>query len=224
MRRINIAVLASGSGSNLQALLDHSGIAAAPFSVALVASDRGDAGALTRANHASVPTLHLDSGAGDAATLLAALGTHRIELIVLAGYLKLVPRAVVDAFKGRMLNIHPALLPLFGGPGMYGRKVHAAVLASGARVSGATMHLVDEAYDRGTIIAQWPVPVKTADTAESLASRVLLAEHKLIVAVARSAATRIARGLPIVPLDLAADQFGPSALPAPECDDALVSA
>lgn len=217
-------MLASGGGSNLQALLDDLGADDAPGTVALVVSNRAGAGALRRAHAAGVPTLTIGADGRDAATLLAGLGTHGIQLVVLAGYLKLVPSSVVAAFKGRVLNVHPALLPAFGGPGMYGSRVHDAVLAAGARVSGATVHLVDEHYDRGTIVAQWPVPVKAGDTAATLAARVLAAEHQLLVAVVRRACLRLARGEPITPLDIGAEHFAPATSPAPECHDALASA
>jgi len=104
-------------------------------------------------------------------------------LVVLAGWLKLIPPDVVRSFRGRMINIHPALLPAFGGPGMYGRRVHEAVLDSGAKISGATVHFVDEAYDHGAIIAQWPVPVLAGDDADLLARRVLAVEHRLLPTV-----------------------------------------
>jgi folate-dependent phosphoribosylglycinamide formyltransferase PurN len=115
-------------------------------------------------------------------------------MIALAGYLRLVPPDVVAAFGGRMLNVHPALLPAFGGAGMYGARVHQAVLASGARVSGPTVHFVDERYDEGAIIAQWPVPVRTDDTPETLGARVLAVEHRIYpwaVAAVASGAVRL---------------------------------
>jgi folate-dependent phosphoribosylglycinamide formyltransferase PurN len=118
--------------------------------------------------------------------LLRSLGEARSDLVVLAGWLKLVPPRVVEAYRGRMINIHPALLPAFGGPGMYGRRVHDAVVSSGARVSGATVHFVDEVYDHGAIIAQWPVPVHETDDGEALASRVLGLEHRLLPEVVRA--------------------------------------
>jgi len=173
---VRVAVLVSGSGTNLQALLDalqHSPIAR----VARVVSNRADAGALARARQAGVPTTVLRD-AGDPAELQAALADA--QLVVLAGYLKLIPSAVVARFRGRMINIHPALLPDFGGAGMYGRRVHEAVLASGARESGPTVHFVDEEFDRGAIIGQERVPVKAGDTPETLAARVLEAEHRLL--------------------------------------------
>ncbi|OGU04360.1 MAG: phosphoribosylglycinamide formyltransferase [Gemmatimonadetes bacterium GWC2_71_10] len=218
-----IAVLASGGGTNLQALLDDLDQPDAPGRIALVISHRTDAGALSRARRAAVPTYVVPQNGQDTAGLLAALESHGIRLVVLAGYLKLVPPAVVRAFTGRMLNIHPALLPAFGGAGMYGRRVHEAVLAAGARLTGPTVHLVDEHYDRGTIVAQWPVPVKAGDTPDTLAARVLAAEHRLLVAVVRRACRRLAADEPIVPFDLDAEHFAPSPTPFPECDHALVT-
>jgi len=96
---------------------------------------------------------------------------------VLAGYLKRIPSKVIREYSGRMINIHPALLPAFGGDGMYGARVHEAVIASGAKESGVTVHLVDDDYDRGPIVAQWRIPVEPSDTADKLAARVLNIEH-----------------------------------------------
>ncbi len=183
---VRVAVLVSGGGTNLQALLDalkKSSIAR----IARVISNRSQAGALERARRASVPTVILRDPA-DAKELQAALGDA--QLVVLAGYLKLVPKAVVSRFKGRMINIHPALLPDFGGPGMYGHHVHEAVLASGAKESGVTVHLVDEEFDRGEIIAQERVPVRRGDTPETLAARVVEAEHRLLPKVVLDLARR----------------------------------
>ena len=185
---VRVAVLVSGGGTNLQALLDtlkDSSLAR----VTRVISNRSQAGALERARRASVPTVILRDP-GDAVELQAALGDA--QLVVLAGYLKLVPRAVVSRFRGRMINIHPALLPDFGGPGMYGHHVHEAVLASGATESGVTVHLVDEEFDRGEIIAQEKVPVRPNDTPETLAARVLEAEHRLLPKVVLDLARRLA--------------------------------
>jgi phosphoribosylglycinamide formyltransferase 1 len=176
---VPVAVLGSGGGTNLQALLDGLGDSG-PARVARVIWSRADAAALERARRAGVPSVVL-AAPSDPDELLAALGDAR--LAVLAGYLKRIPPAVVARFRWRLINIHPALLPGFGGPGMYGRRVHAAVLASGAAVSGATVHYVDDAYDNGAIIAQWPVPVHAGDTPESLAARVLAAEHRLLPSV-----------------------------------------
>jgi formyltetrahydrofolate-dependent phosphoribosylglycinamide formyltransferase len=151
--------------------------------VALVVSDRAGAGALDRAADRGVATALIPtrdrSPSEIADETLAALRVHGIGVIFLAGYLKLVPGPVVAAYPGRMINIHPALLPSFGGHGMYGMHVHRAVLASGTRVTGPTVHFVDEEYDRGAILAQWPVPVLPGDTPEALAARVLEVEHQL---------------------------------------------
>ena len=192
---VRVAVLVSGSGTNLQALLDALG-PAGPARVVRVLSSRPDAGALQRARDAGVPTTVL-SDARDAAELLTALGDA--DLAVLAGYLQRIPPAAVARFRQRLINIHPALLPAFGGPGMYGRRVHEAVLASGAPISGATVHYVDDQYDRGPIIAQWPVPVRAGDTPESLAARVLEVEHRLLPRVVLELARR---GLPGAPVRL----------------------
>ena len=192
--RARVAVLASGGGSNLQALLEHAETLgeARAFDVVLVAANAPGAGALARASTRGVATAVLADPA-DGAALDALLAEHRVDLVVLAGYLKLVPAEVTRRFAGRMLNVHPALLPAFGGHGMYGRRVHAAVLAAGARLSGPTVHLVDAEYDRGPIVAQWPVPVRDDDTPESLAARVLGAEHALLPPVVQAlAAGRIA--------------------------------
>jgi formyltetrahydrofolate-dependent phosphoribosylglycinamide formyltransferase len=174
----SVAVLVSGSGTNLAALLD--ALRASPLArVERVVSSRADAGALEVARRAGVATAVL-ADPGDAAAWVAAAGDAR--LVVLAGYLKRVPPGAVARFRWRLINIHPALLPAFGGVGMYGRRVHQAVLASGAAVSGATVHYVDEEYDRGPTIAQWPVPVRPGDTPDSLARRVLEVEHRLLPA------------------------------------------
>lgn len=177
-----IAVLASGAGSNLQAIIDYldSRPDAGRPAVALVASDRPGAGALDRAERRGIPTALLRSKpAPHGGDLLALVREHDIDFIALAGYLRLLPREILEEFPSRVVNVHPALLPEFGGPGMYGERVHRAVLASGARVSGATVHYVDEEYDHGDILAQWPVPVLADDSVHSLAARVLKVEHVL---------------------------------------------
>ncbi len=190
-----LAVLASGNGSNLQAIYDdlRTRGPACGVELALVVSDRQASGALDRARSWSVPAVPLSKDRDEA--LDAALSEHRITHVALAGYLKLIPVAVVRRFAGKMINVHPALLPAFGGPGMYGATVHSAVIASGARVSGPTVHFVSEHYDEGAIIAQWPVPVHAADTPDILAARVLAAEHRLYPLCVHAVATgRIALG------------------------------
>lgn len=175
---VRVAVLASGGGTNLQALLDGlNGAKNKAARVSRVISNRSDAGALDRARQSGVPAFAL-SNHTSADEYLEAIGDA--QLVVLAGYLKLVPSAVVSRFDWRMINIHPALLPEFGGPGMYGIKVHQAVLAAGKQESGASVHYVTEEYDRGEVIARARVPVLPGDTAEALAARVLAAEHRLL--------------------------------------------
>lgn len=178
-----VAVLASGSGTNFQALLDRFNLGDDPAAhvVRLVAS-RPDAGALERARSAGVEAAVVEREGPGGEALLGALEAADAELVVLAGWLRLVPGAAVRAYRGRMVNIHPALLPAFGGEGMYGARVHRAVLESGVRVTGATVHFVDEAYDTGRIIAQWPVPVHDGDDPERLAARVLEVEHRILPA------------------------------------------
>jgi formyltetrahydrofolate-dependent phosphoribosylglycinamide formyltransferase len=177
--KARIAVFVSGRGSNLQALhtyLERVGGA----QVVLVVSDRASSGALTWAREHRIGSATLEAGADDADAILGLLRSSRIEFVVLAGYLRLVPPEVVRAYRRRMVNVHPALLPAFGGSGMYGSRVHRAVLESGAQVSGSTVHFVDEIYDHGPIIAQWPVPVLRGDDEASLAARVLRVEHLLL--------------------------------------------
>ena len=173
-----LAVLASGRGSNLQAIVDHFDNLARErvAKVVLVASNRADSPALIRAATASIDIAHFNA-ADDGTELLDLLKKHRIDLVVLAGYLKRIPSKVIREYSGRMINIHPALLPAFGGEGMYGARVHQAVIASGAKESGVTVHLVDDEYDRGPIVAQWRIPVEPSDTADRLAARVLNVEH-----------------------------------------------
>ena len=173
-----LAVLASGRGSNLQAIVDHFDNLARErvAKVVLVASNRADSPALIRAATASIDIAHFNA-ADDGTELLDLLKKHRIDLVVLAGYLKRIPSKVIREYSGRMINIHPALLPAFGGDGMYGVRVHEAVIASGAKESGVTVHLVDDDYDRGPIVAQWRIPVEPSDTADKLAARVLNVEH-----------------------------------------------
>ncbi|MBA2671533.1 MAG: phosphoribosylglycinamide formyltransferase, partial [Gemmatimonadetes bacterium] len=144
MKPAGLAVLASGGGTNLQALLDRfNGEAAEVARVELVIASRSGIGALDRAATAGVSTAVVDPRAhaeGGGPELLRVLTDHRIDIVILAGYLHLIPGEVVERFRGRMLNVHPALLPAFGGVGMYGMRVHRAVIESGARVSGATVH------------------------------------------------------------------------------------
>lgn len=150
----------------------------------LCLSNRSHCGAMEYARENDIPAVHLPENrypdyASFVAAMLAILKEHGIEYIILAGYMRKVPDEVVAAYHERIVNIHPALLPKFGGEGMYGMHVHAAVLAAGETESGATVHMVDEEYDRGRILLQEKVPVIAGDTPETLAGRVLACEHLL---------------------------------------------
>jgi formyltetrahydrofolate-dependent phosphoribosylglycinamide formyltransferase len=191
---MRVAVAVSGRGSNLEALL-RALADGRDAQVMCVLAHRADVPALDRARVRGIPAVGL-ADHRDGAEWLAVLEAHGVELLVLAGYLKLVPPAVIERYRGRILNIHPALLPAFGGAGMYGHRVHEAVLASGVRESGCTVHLVDEEYDRGTILGQRRVPVLPGDTPDTLAARVLAEEHRLLPA-AVIAAARAGRPVPL---------------------------
>ncbi len=189
-----VAVLASGGGSNFQALLDRFTTATGPARVAGLIASRETAGAIARAERAGVPFAVLppdrrDGGEREATFLLETLREWDAGLVVLAGYLRLVPETVVRALWGRLINVHPALLPSFGGAGIYGARVHRAVVERGVRVTGVTVHFVDVAYDRGPIIAQWPVPVGDEDGPDEVAARVLAVEHSLLPAVVEAIVT-----------------------------------
>lgn len=206
-----VAVLASGGGTNLQAILDHQAAlgATAEARVVLVASDQPGAGALQRARDAGITAIELDRE-GRTHGLAAILAAHHIDLVALAGYMRLVPPDVVAWYRGRIVNVHPALLPAFGGAGMYGHHVHNAVLASGVNLTGPTVHFVDERFDEGPIIAQVPVPVNPGDTAEDVAARVLRAEHALYPRVVEAIAAGRVRLGPANQVVFADDvEFGP---------------
>jgi phosphoribosylglycinamide formyltransferase/phosphoribosylglycinamide formyltransferase-1 len=189
---MRVAVAVSGRGSNLEALFTRLG-SGDEARVVLVLSDRPDAPALDRARERGVAALALTDWRS-ADEWLEALEAQSVELLVLAGFLKLVPSEVIARYRGRIINVHPALLPAFGGKGMYGIRVHEAVLQSGAAESGCTVHLVEEEYDRGMILAQARVPVLPGDSAQMLAARVLEQEHRLLPAVVLAAARA---GLPV---------------------------
>jgi len=181
---LRLAVFASGGGTNFQAILDAIERGDLPATAALCVSNTSDAGALDRAERRDVPTAIVNPAAfdtpadfGDA--LLDRLAAHDVTFVALAGYMRKIPPNVVDAYRGRMTNIHPALLPAFGGKGMYGMRVHRAVIDYGVHWSGATVHLVDEEYDHGPVVLQEPVPVYADDTPDALAARVLDVEHRL---------------------------------------------
>lgn len=180
-----IAVLLSGGGSNLEAILQAQEAGQlGGAQVVLVLSSKPDASGLTRAANHKVPTAVVDPKAfgGDdffQAAVLEALVKARIDVVCLAGYLRKVGPEIIRRFRGRILNIHPALLPKFGGTGMFGHFVHEAVLAAGEKESGCTVHVVDDDFDHGPVLAQVKVPVMPGDSPESLAARILEQEHRL---------------------------------------------
>lgn len=170
-----IAVLASGNGSNLQAIIDHK---TEKFEVALVLSNVKTAFALQRASKANIPAFYVSKTDRDK-KIFSHLEKHKIDLVVLAGYLKKVGDNILEDFK--VINIHPSLLPKHGGPGMFGINVHQAVIESKEKQSGATVHYVTGVYDEGEIIIQEKVDVLDDDTPESLAKRVLEVEHRIFI-------------------------------------------
>jgi phosphoribosylglycinamide formyltransferase-1 len=179
---VQIAILASGSGSNAQRLIEHfKGHASA--SVALIGCDQPKAGVIQRAWDLGVP-LHLFNGAQlRSGAVLRELHGQRIDLVVLAGFLRLIPTDLVKAFPQRIINIHPALLPKYGGKGMYGHHVHEAVIAAKEKESGITVHYVNERFDEGEHIAQFKCHVLPDDTPETLAARIHQLEHAHFPAV-----------------------------------------
>ena len=191
---MKIAMLASHAGTTLQAVLDGCREGRIAASVALVISNNSGSGALTRARAAGVPAVHLSSHthpepeALDAA-IESALIEHSADVVFLAGYMKKLGPKTLATFRGRIFNTHPALLPAFGGQGMYGSRVHEAVLASGARESGPSFHLVEAEYDTGRVLAQARVPVEAGDTVETLAERVRARERELVVETLHRIAT-----------------------------------
>jgi phosphoribosylglycinamide formyltransferase 1 len=192
---LRVGVLVSGTGSNLQALIDASRGGGLAAEIVLVISNVPTAFALERARTAGIPAVvvsHRAYPSVDAfeTALREALASHRVELVCLAGFLRILSARFVAAFPGRIINIHPALLPAFGGKGMYGERVHQAVLGSGARHTGCTVHFVTEVPDGGPIIAQATVPVQPGDTSATLAARVATEEHRLYPAVVRLFAER----------------------------------
>lgn len=179
MLKQRVAVLVSGQGTNLQALLDAEGRGEIPHGeMALVLSSRGDAYALQRAAQAGVPTAVVERRqCADQREfeqkLLAGLRAAKIDLIVLAGFMHILSADFIRHYPGQIINVHPSLIPAFCGPGMYGLRVHRAALDYGVKISGATVHFVNEITDGGQIISQRAVAVKAGDTPESLQARVL---------------------------------------------------
>ena len=182
-----IIVLASGSGTNLQAIID--AIKSNRLNnvhIAAVISNKKNAFALERAKNAGIETIFLNpkdftNNIDYDKKLIELISNYKVDLIVLAGYMKILTENFVSTFPNKIINIHPALLPDFGGKGMYGKNVHEAVLNSGVKESGCTVHFVTNEVDAGPIIAQRRVPVIPGDTVDSLSKRILKEEHELLV-------------------------------------------
>ena len=184
-RSVRIGVLASGAGGTFRHLTEKSRTGQLPTEIALLVTTKTGAPVAQHADRAGVEHLFIDGAALDPdgvdRAICQALVDHDIDLVVLAGYVRKIGPRTLAAFAGRIVNVHPAPLPAFGGPGMYGERVHQAVLAAGVGQSAATVHLIDADYDTGPVIAERPVPVHPGDTAATLQARVQAAERDLLV-------------------------------------------
>ncbi|MFQ5659613.1 MAG: phosphoribosylglycinamide formyltransferase [Gammaproteobacteria bacterium] len=186
MKIANLGFLASYRGTNMQAIIDACKAGRLKARPVVVISNNGSSGALDRAGSEGIPAYHLSSTTfpdpRNLDQLIAdTLVKHEAHLVILAGYMKRIGPQTLTAFQGRIINIHPALLPKYGGEGMYGRHVHEAVIAAGDTETGVTIHVVDDKYDHGPILAQRRIPVSPGDTADSLADRVLAVEHAFYI-------------------------------------------
>lgn len=192
---MNIAVFASGGGSNFQVLIDKQATGELPVSITLMVGNNSKANAFDRAKKHNIPTLHISqshftSEKEYVTTLLHNLDKAQVDLIVLAGFMKMIPSELIQKYRNRIVNIHPALLPAFGGKGMYGMHVHRAIVEYGAKVTGITVHFVDEEYDHGPVIFQDTIAVTSEDTPEDVAAKVLTVEHNSLWRVVRALATK----------------------------------
>lgn len=183
---MNLGFFASHNGSNMQAVIDACKDGMLNANPAIVISNNGDAGAVERAENEKIPYYVFNSKTHPSPddldkAMLDALLRHETELIILAGYMKKIGENTLNAFRGKIINIHPALLPKYGGKGMYGLNVHEAVLNAKDKETGVTIHIIDEDYDTGPIVAQTSLPVMESDNVESLSKRVLEREHSFLV-------------------------------------------
>jgi phosphoribosylglycinamide formyltransferase-1 len=193
-RALKIAVLASGSGTTLQAVIDACESGALDGQIVVVISNNSASGAMARARRYGIAAVHLsgrthpDSDALDRA-IAAVLGEHAPDLVLLAGYMKKLGPHTLEAYRGRIINTHPSLLPRFGGKGMYGSRVHAAVLEAGDAVTGVSVHLVDSDYDTGRVLARREVEVDPGEDAAQLAGRVQAVERPFLIEVLQGIAS-----------------------------------
>jgi phosphoribosylglycinamide formyltransferase-1 len=182
--KLNLAIFISGNGSDLQAIIDAIAVGKLDAKIALIVSNNPDAFGLVRAKNSGIPTLTIQSEKFSSReefinSLIESLDLNSVDFIALAGYLKKIPPEIIRKFKGRIINIHPGPLPEFGGKGMFGIKVHEAVILAGLKETRVTIHQVTEDYDEGAIVATRAVPVFPDDTPESLQKRTLEVEHSL---------------------------------------------
>ena len=194
MNRLRLGVLASHGGTNLQAIIDACADGRLNARLSVVISNNSGERALQRARSSGIPAFHLSGQTHPAPEQLdraisETLVAHGVDLVVMAGYMKLLGPRTLSRFRGRVLNTHPALLPRFGGAGMYGDRVHEAVLGAGEKLTGVTVHVADDLYDHGAIVAQCEVPVHKGDTVETLRARVLAREHEFLVETLQHVAT-----------------------------------
>lgn len=190
MGRTQFAVFASGRGSNFSAIYDQIHSGSIDGDIVCVLSNNKDAQVLEKARQWGIETLHQNTShyatvAEFSSVLVHSMHERNVDYILLAGYMKKIPADFLRAFPQKVVNIHPALLPAFGGKGFYGERVHQAVIERGVKWSGVTVHFVDEIYDHGPIIFQWPVRVGDEDNAETLAAHILEYEHKAYPKVVR---------------------------------------
>jgi phosphoribosylglycinamide formyltransferase-1 len=184
VRKLLLGVFVSGRGSNFKALVEAIENGQLDAEIKLLLSSNAEAGAISIAQKHGIPTTVISKQNYSSRDLfvkamLSTLDSHKVEFIALAGYMKKIPTELISAYKHRIVNIHPAILPMFGGKGMYGHHVHEAVLTHGCKITGVTVHIVDEIYDHGPIVAQRCIPVLGEDNIDTLAARVLKVEHEL---------------------------------------------
>lgn len=194
MKKLKLGFLASHGGSNMQAIIDECKAGRINAVPAVVISNNSNSMALERARNEGVPAYHISQKKYPTQeeldnAIIDVLDNHKVDLVILAGYMKKLGSKVIQKYNGKILNIHPALLPKYGGEGMYGRFVHEAVIKNREKESGCTVHLVDEVYDHGKILGLAKVPVFEDDTPETLAERVLEQEHKLYPEIIRKIAS-----------------------------------
>jgi phosphoribosylglycinamide formyltransferase 1 len=191
MKNWNVGFLASHNGSNMQSVVDACRAGTLSANPVVVISNNKSAFALERARREGIAAYqmnsvtHPDPDQRDE-SILHALRRHQVDLVVLAGFLKKIGPSTLAAFRNRIVNIHPALLPKYGGKGMFGANVHSAVIAAGDAETGVTIHLVDAEYDHGPVLAQCRMPVEASDTAETLAGRLINLEHEFLVETLRN--------------------------------------